>query len=517
MSFLLRTLNRALEDGHTALNGELATFYQKRARASWTKDQLLDAEAEGTVIRLLRPDGNLLALPRAAQGEARVARWLRAPRALPSGWGSTLGPPPEALQGPNGACQGAAWNLVGARGTTVITGGPGTGKSFLASLLIKRLSKEGKLIRVASPTAAAASALASKLSGTHVYPQTIHQLLGWIPREDPKRDSSSRIDADVILLDEMSMVDSQMMGYLADAFSDKTQVIFIGDPDQLLPVGAGSPFLDLIQHLPCYHLQTVHRQAEGSGIISFSRAIRDGALEPGHFKLPNIHHFRVADNLVDNEAADLFCSDRLQKKFGVGASQESTLIVSALRTAKRQASVSSLNPVISRRLFPDRIPGLDKFAIGDKVMFTINDKEHGFINGEVGTLEKVVETKNDHILFVSSRYGGTLRMSYRAVQDKIDHAYATTVHKAQGSEADIVILLAPTSHLDFLSMNLIYTAVTRAKKELIIIGSSDVLCRASRFFKFRQTLLSTLLQQPNLIDRLLSPPVPEMDLSKVWG
>lgn len=520
MSLLQRILTRALDDGHTAIDGPLATHYQRWMKGAWTVAQLEQEEAEGNVLRIRRPEGNLLALPRAAQGEARVARWLASPRAPRGALATALGTPPGAL----GASQGAAWALAAQHGTVVITGGPGTGKSFLASLIIEQLSKSGKLIRVASPTSAAATALASKLQGyTARLPQTIHQMLGWIPGEDPKRDQSSRIDADVILLDEMSMVDSVMMGYIADAVSNKTHVIFVGDPNQLLPVGAGSPFLDLIRLLPHVELQEIHRQKDTSGIIPFARAVLEGKLDPGHFKLPNIHHFRVPDAKVDETVRELYCSTRLQDRFGVDDPIRSTMVVSALRTARREASTTRINEVISQRLFPDRIDKLHRFAIGDRVMFTVNDRERGFINGEIGWLEaaKFMPPSDpkklyDFLLTIKSRYGDTLSMTYRAVADKIDHAYATTVHKAQGSESDVVILLAPTSHREFLTMNLIYTAATRAKKELIIVGEADTICRGSRISKPRLTLLPYLTQHPELVAKLLSPPVPEMDFSKVW-
>lgn len=491
--------------GHTVLTRAMAQSLARKKSFSWTPAQLDSMLASGEVVRV----GTLgLSTPSALEGEARLAAFLaRVRRAPPGRVRKPIGPPPGSLRG----CQEPAWGLLASTieqgGSALLSGLPGAGKTYLVSQLVKQLEAVDYLVRCATPTGKAASVLALKLDGTPV--RTIHSLIGLRPGQvfvpEP-------VLCDVLFVDESSMIDAPLMGCLIQCIEEGTSVIFVGDPNQLPPVGAGCPFADMIRLklLPHAHLTGTQRQAEGSGIIRLATDYAHGRLGEAR-DYANVHHFRVADDAIEQEAVDLYCSDRLEKRFGVDDTVRDTVILSPVKNRKYEVSTERMNEKISHRLFPSRVFEKCKFTQGDRVMFTVNDYQHGFVNGEMGRLEHYNRTRRSATII--NDYGTRYHLEEYSLEKYAQWGYGLTVHKAQGSESKIVVMLLHPEAGFMYSKNLVYTALTRVQQELIIIGDWAMLRRALDRVEVRTTALEWLVNEPAMQAQIIEHTTP-MDMSK---
>lgn len=352
-------------------------------------------------------------------------------------------------------------------GMTVITGGPGTGKTTVVQTIIRLAEQEGLRILLCAPTGRAAKRLAET---TQRKAKTIHRLLvpdGHVGAMQVfEYNETKMLPADLVIVDEVSMLDMEMMYHLLSALKPQCRCILVGDADQLPSVGAGAVLHDIIAsgQVPVVRLDTIFRQKEGGRIVTNAHFINSG-------RLPVVNEdteFRFVE--IDNEAdgaekiSALYNSELLETgdKFAVQ-------VLSPMY--KNPCGVDNLNQLIQERFNPPaegkaELKGKNVvFRVGDKVMQKHNDYEKGVFNGDMGEIFAIQKD------MVYVRYPEQ-DVKYEGQEvDEITLAYAITVHKSQGSEYHTVIMVLVNSHAIMLQRNLFYTAVTRAKRKVILVGT----------------------------------------------
>ena len=352
-------------------------------------------------------------------------------------------------------------------GMTVITGGPGTGKTTVVQTIIRLAEQEGLRILLCAPTGRAAKRLAET---TQRKAKTIHRLL--IPDGRQGRiqvfeyNETKLLPADLVIVDEVSMLDMEMMYHLLSALKPQCRCILVGDADQLPSVGAGAVLHDIIAsgQVPVVRLDTIFRQQEGGRIVTNAHLINSGRL-PIVNEDPEFRFVEIEDEAQGAEKISaLYNSELLETgdKFAVQ-------VLSPMY--KNPCGVDNLNQLIQGRFNP---PAEEKgelkgknviFRVGDKVMQKHNDYEKGVFNGDIGEIFAIQKD------MVYVRYPEQ-DVKYEGQEvDEITLAYAITVHKSQGSEYHTVIMVLVNSHAIMLQRNLFYTAVTRAKRKVILVGS----------------------------------------------
>ncbi len=352
-------------------------------------------------------------------------------------------------------------------GMTVITGGPGTGKTTVVQTIIRLAEQEGLRILLCAPTGRAAKRLAET---TQRKAKTIHRLL--IPDGRQGRiqvfeyNETKLLPADLVIVDEVSMLDMEMMYHLLSALKPQCRCILVGDADQLPSVGAGAVLHDIIAsgQVPVVRLDTIFRQQEGGRIVTNAHLINSGRL-PVVNEDPEFRFVEIEDEAQGAEKISaLYNSELLETgdKFAVQ-------VLSPMY--KNPCGVDNLNQLIQGRFNPlaegkGELKGKNViFRVGDKVMQKHNDYEKGVFNGDIGEIFAIQKD------MVYVRYPEQ-DVKYEGQEvDEITLAYAITVHKSQGSEYHTVIMALVNSHAIMLQRNLFYTAVTRAKRKVILVGS----------------------------------------------
>ncbi len=352
-------------------------------------------------------------------------------------------------------------------GMTVITGGPGTGKTTVVQTIIRLAEQEGLRILLCAPTGRAAKRLAET---TQRKAKTIHRLL--IPDGRQGRiqvfeyNETKLLPADLVIVDEVSMLDMEMMYHLLSALKPQCRCILVGDADQLPSVGAGAVLHDIIAsgQVPVVRLDTIFRQQEGGRIVTNAHLINSGRL-PVVNEDPEFRFVEIEDEAQGAEKISaLYNSELLETgdKFAVQ-------VLSPMY--KNPCGVDNLNQLIQGRFNPPaegkgELKGKNViFRVGDKVMQKHNDYEKGVFNGDIGEIFAIQKD------MVYVRYPEQ-DVKYEGQEvDEITLAYAITVHKSQGSEYHTVIMALVNSHAIMLQRNLFYTAVTRAKRKVILVGS----------------------------------------------
>jgi exodeoxyribonuclease V alpha subunit len=371
-----------------------------------------------------------------------------------------------------------------ARGIFLLTGGPGTGKTTMVLGILEVFKRAGLKVRLAAPTGRAAKRL-TEVTGNHA--STIHRMLKWDPALKAfSHDEISTLPTDVLVVDELSMIDTVLMFGLIKAVKPGTRLILIGDPDQLPSVGAGKVLAEFIRSgaVPHLHLDRIFRQAEASRIVAGAHRIRQG-LPPIASPLPdsaaaadgNVHFIPLADAAAGPELVAGLVAEALPQRFGYDPRFDLQVLTpmnqGPLGTiALNQALQERLNPASPAREtleFRER-----RFRARDKVMQLRNNYDKNVYNGDVGYVSAVSKSEKT----VAVDFDGQPIVYQGEELGELSLAYAVTVHKSQGSEFKAVVMLAARAHWIMLQRNLLYTGVTRARERLILVGQAEALRRA---------------------------------------
>lgn len=386
---------------------------------------------------------------------------------------------------------------------SVITGGPGTGKTTIVNAIIRILRKKGRQILLAAPTGRAAKRM-QETSGQEA--RTLHRLLEFDPKAHAfTRDAENPLEADMVVIDEMSMVDLPLFAALARALPDPAQLVLVGDVDQLPSVGPGSVLSDIIRSgcAGVTRLEQIFRQAEASAIVVNAHRIQRGELpqfprvrgDSGDFFL-----IERAEPEAVLETIKTLVKERIPRRFGVDPIDDIQVLTPMHRGT---LGAQNLNVVLQGLLNPDGeflARGDRIIRRRDKVMQLRNNYDLGVLNGDVGRVEAVDPEERTVLVRFDDR-----SVRYESGDlDELSLAYACSIHKSQGSEYPVVVLPLSTQHYVMLERNLIYTAVTRGKRLVVVVGSWRALSMAVKTEKrlSRWSRLETRLQQACACSRL---------------
>ena len=373
----------------------------------------------------------------------------------------------------------------------ILTGGPGTGKTTTTLGILTAFRQAGAKILLAAPTGRAAKRL-SETTGMEA--RTIHRLLEFKPPEGCQKNEQNPLEGDVLILDECSMIDIMLMYSLLKAVPDSMTLIFVGDVDQLPSVGAGNVLRDLIDAgvFPVVRLTKIFRQAAASRIITNAHRINRGRMpDLSNGKQSDFFFLEEEDPETAAQEIVRLVKERLPRAYG-------TWDIQVLTPMQRGAvGAANLNQVLQAALNADaaglRRGGTD-YRLHDKVMQIRNNYDKEVFNGDIGTVCRV--NTEDRELTVS--FDGREVLYDVTELDELVLAYAATVHKSQGSEYPIVVMPVLMTHYVMLQRNLVYTGVTRAKKLMVMIGSTKALALAVRNVTVtrRNTMLKERLKNP---------------------
>ncbi len=373
----------------------------------------------------------------------------------------------------------------------ILTGGPGTGKTTTTLGILTAFRQAGAKILLAAPTGRAAKRL-SETTGMEA--RTIHRLLEFKPPEGCQKNEQNPLEGDVLILDECSMIDIMLMYSLLKAVPDSMTLIFVGDVDQLPSVGAGNVLRDLIDAgvFPVVRLTKIFRQAAASRIITNAHRINRGRMpDLSNGKQSDFFFLEEEDPETAAQEIVRLVKERLPRAYG-------TRDIQVLTPMQRGAvGAANLNQVLQAALNADaaglRRGGTD-YRLHDKVMQIRNNYDKEVFNGDIGTVCRV--NTEDRELTVS--FDGREVLYDVTELDELVLAYAATVHKSQGSEYPIVVMPVLMTHYVMLQRNLVYTGVTRAKKLMVMIGSTKALALAVRNVTVtrRNTMLKERLKNP---------------------
>ncbi len=377
----------------------------------------------------------------------------------------------------------------------IITGGPGTGKTTLITAILRIFQQLKLRILLAAPTGRAAKRM-NEATGWEA--KTIHRLLEYSPRKGGfKKDQDDLLEADVVIIDETSMVDTLLMYHLLKAIPSHAHLILVGDVDQLPSVGPGNVLKDIIKsgRFTVVTLTEIFRQAQESMIVVNAHKVNQGEFPVlKEIDKPEKTDFRfiqeedpekILENILD------LCSERIPRQFGFHPLREIQVLTPM---HKGTIGVANLNIELQKRLNPGQsgiTRGTWTFRAGDKVMQIVNNYDKDVFNGDIGWISKINPEERE----VTIDFDGRLVPYDYSELDEVVLAYAVSVHKSQGSEYPVVILPVVTQHYMLLQRNLIYTGITRAKKLVVMIGTKKALAIAIRNNKpqRRYTLLSERL------------------------
>ncbi|MDZ7844006.1 MAG: ATP-dependent RecD-like DNA helicase [Anaerolineales bacterium] len=358
---------------------------------------------------------------------------------------------------------------------SVLTGGPGTGKTTCLRYLISILEGSSKRIALASPTGRAAKHLST---ATGQPASTVHRLLGYSPQEGFQHDREDPLEIDILIVDEASMLDLPLTYNLLKALAPGTHLLLVGDVDQLPSVGPGNVLGDVIASgaAPVTRLQSIFRQAAGSEIITNAHRINRGEMpvfpvrDPGAERQPDFYLFPAEDAAAAADWIVDLVTRRIPEQFGLDPREDIQVLAPMYRgpagvDALNDRLQAALNP--ARKGFPEKALFGNTYRPGDKVMQLENDYTKEVFNGDIGTLREIEET--GQILTVE--FDGRLVKYEWSEADTLTLAYAVSVHKAQGAEFPAVVLPAVTQHYIMLRRNLLYTAVTRAQRLCVLAGN----------------------------------------------
>ena len=475
-SGLTYTLSQLSDEGHVyAEQEQLLKSAMELLEAD--QDPIVQAMKEMVETEQLIMDGDVIYLPPFYYAEIGTANNLKGLMNCMGKKAAPIQPNMEAITFQTGIkydeLQVAAIRQAVNSKVMVLTGGPGTGKTTTTQGIIAALKTMGYSILLAAPTGRAAKRMSE---ATGMEAKTIHRLLEYNPADGYKRNDENPLEGDVLIVDECSMIDILLMNNLVKALPETMHLILVGDIDQLPSVGAGNVLRDIIdsERVPVVRLTRIFRQAQTSRIVMSAHAINEG-------KFPDISNGKDTDFFfIKNDDADAVATaivdlvkNRLPKGYHMPLSKIQVL------TPMQRGVVGSanLNLILQEALNPTK-EGLSRggynFRKGDRVMQIRNNYDKEVFNGDLGYIESV--NQEDRTLMVNFE---ERLVEYEVSElDELSLAYATTIHKAQGSEYPIVVMPVLMKHYVMLQRNLIYTGITRAKKVCVLIGSTKALAYA---------------------------------------
>jgi exodeoxyribonuclease V alpha subunit len=444
-------------------------------------------ERECHAGRLVRhdPDGeDLIMLAELDRAEREVANLLRELGEGPPPWSTpdldgALARSEAALGMALAPTQRAAIEFAVRSRVLVISGGPGTGKTTLVRGILAAIAADGLRVALAAPTGRAARRLGES---TGREARTLHRLLEAGPERGFRRNRGRMLEAELVIVDEASMIDTQLMAALLEALPPAAALLLVGDADQLPSIGPGQVLADVIASaaVPVIRLTEIFRQAAESGIVRNAHRINHG--EPPLFARAedgpgDCYGVRVTGP-EDTQAKLLdLLLHRIPERFGLDPVNDVQVLTPVNRG---RSGTQALNELLQAHLNPDPpatlVRGQGRFAVGDKVMQLENDYEREVYNGDVGRITAVDHRAQTVEVTIDGR-----QLSYAADElDCLAIAYAVTVHKAQGSEYPAVVLPLLRQHGRMLRRNLLYTAITRARRLVVLLTEPEALERAVR-------------------------------------
>ncbi|HBF33592.1 TPA: ATP-dependent RecD-like DNA helicase [Candidatus Sumerlaeota bacterium] len=374
-------------------------------------------------------------------------------------------------------------------GVTILTGGPGTGKTTTVRAIIHALRKHEVPLMLAAPTGRAAKRLSET---TRLDATTIHRLLKY----DPKKNTFTYnelcpLPIDYLIVDEASMLDISLMQKLLQALPSAASLLLVGDVDQLPSVGAGNVLRDLIDsgRLPVVRLDTIFRQARQSLIVMNAHRINQGefpmlipAEETDKGRKPDFVFVEREDPEAAVEAIEKMVSERIPKAYHLDPIQDVQIITPMHRGALGAANLNQRMQAILNKDPRTLTRNGWELRVGDKVMQTENDYDKDVFNGDIGVVHAI--DPSDHIVRV--RFDRRIVEYPYADLDSLTLSYAITVHKSQGSEYPAVVIPVHTQHFVMLQRNLIYTAITRGKKLVVLVGTKKAIFLALKNAKITE-------------------------------
>ena len=396
------------------------------------------------------------------------------------------------------------------KGVSIITGGPGTGKTTIVRCILEMCKQQNRRVLLCAPTGRAAKRL-SETSGMEA--KTIHRALEMNPTEGGgifHRNENNPLDADVVIIDEMSMVDVGLFYHLLKALRSTARLVMVGDKDQLPSVGAGNVLRDLIESgkIHTTHLVNIYRQGNDSLIISNAHLINNGKMPIIDNTSKDFFYENGKDLVTNSETIIDMVSTRLPKYFGY--KPQEIQVLAPMKAGP--CGIDNLNKRLQMVINPhfsgiEIVNDFTKFRVGDKIMQTSNNYEMEFVkyedngtmqtgtgvfNGDIGYITRIEpETHEVTVTFDD----GKICKYTQADLFQITLAYAITIHKSQGSEFDCVVIpLVPGAPI-IITRNLLYTAITRAKKAVVLVGSKQMLARMiyNNYTAKRYTMLKNFL------------------------
>jgi exodeoxyribonuclease V alpha subunit len=477
---VLHVLSEAERDGSTCLPIEqlLPAVNELLAENHLSENEIDELVDAGDVVR---EDGRWIYRAQTAELEAELAERVRDLLAGPAA-DRLSGASPAQTDDQLTAEQRTGVGNAFAHRLSLITGGPGTGKTASIRAIGTTAAAQPARVLLVAPTGRAAIRMheASGMRAT-----TVHSALGWVPGEGPTHDEHDPLPCDLLIVDETSMANLELLVTLLRAVGPKAHVVLVGDADQLAPVGAGKPFAELIASgaVPTTRLTHIFRQAAGSMIVQAAHAIRRGDtpnFSPAQTMRRDLFLIERPDPRAAREEIVSLVAERLAAHYEVDPIKDIQVFAPVYRG---ELGIDALNEALRDRLNPDGRPVRGgRLRIGDKLMMTgRNLHELGLMNGTVlRLLDEVQAGEEDDAALLLAAEDQVFRFPPEQ-SERLRLAYACSVHRGQGIELPVAVIVAhPAAGAFFLRREMLYTAITRAKLATVIVGSRDVVARAAR-------------------------------------
>jgi exodeoxyribonuclease V alpha subunit len=387
----------------------------------------------------------------------------------------------------------------------VVTGGPGTGKTTLVNGIIRILEKKGRRILLAAPTGRAAKRMA-ETTGREA--KTIHRLLEFNPKKFAfDRDASNQLEADIVILDEASMIDTMLLYNVLKAIPFHCQLVLVGDIDQLPSVGPGSVLGDIIRSgvADLVRLRHIFRQGKESFIVVNAHRVNEGLMPELPPEGAKADFFFIERNEPEEIAATLkaLVRQHIPHKFGLDPVDDIQVLTPMQRGLLGVANVNAELQALLNPTGDSLVRGSRTFRIGDKVMQIKNNYDLNVFNGDIGRIRKIDSVEQQ----VEIAFDGRAVTYDYSDLDELVLAYACSIHKSQGSEYSCVVIPVHTQHYMMLQRNLLYTAITRGKRLVVLVGSKRALAIAvkNNAVEERCTMLAERLRGTGAVEDAYAP------------